>query len=310
MRPATATIGSLYGDGSPILRSGAIDYGVLGLYGVHDYFIQYADPPVQVLEALAQHYPSCRPIAKVTLAYMTKKTNALNFSGALWLHCDRRGGFFGMPPGAVNLTVPGLVDEIIDLITARIIRAPYWAGLHIEALLGSPLSPQSSWDLALKRLWTLLRERVPTSWRLWWNGGQPSLPDWSGCMWENWPFQGGSGGPAGAFDSLRVWPQACPIIFTGEPSTSLAAQKHDYGRACAWMLSKDGDGVHIFAPLEPMGQLPKPPPKFDLGAPLGPAYLQHGLWRRDGELGSVVIDPSYPSNIGNPPARGRAWIIT
>jgi hypothetical protein len=135
-------------------------------------------------------------------------------------------------------------------------------------------------------------------------------------MWENWPFQGGTrGDPAGAFtpvyEMYRREIYDTPILFAASQRVSepglVDRQKLDYVIGCAALF----DGIAIFAGPEP-NEVPWWTwnlPTYDLGSPGGEFYKEHGLWRRDFDLGSVIVDPTYPANIGNPPARGRAWVV-
>lgn len=318
--PPTAWLGGLYSDGSPLVKNGHIDYTISPLYAQHDYLIFYPDIPPILNNWLSTSKPIS--IAKITLSHMWEETRQQFFSGALYQLVKERGGLLRSPSYcAADVTVPGLVDEILELIQRMIINpaktglAP-WRGIHIEALPSMP--PVDTWAAGLLHLQTRLRERIPIDWKLWWNGGVPeNLPtvgefEWTGVMLENWPFQGSTtrDDPAGAFSTIKRWYSQKlyeqPIIFTNLHGDTIDSQRMSYALACAALFNC----VAICAPGDTLGHVPKPiTPNVDLGLPYEEPWESYEAYRRSFEHGHVLADPTFPIYQPSPPARGRGWIF-
>jgi hypothetical protein len=319
--PPEVMLGGVYGDGAPVIVNGEVDPKVLAAFARRDILIAYppgANPGGRkALDAISQ--AGVMLVAKVTLSHLWDDRDATHLTGAINVAAEGRNALIYVadpkPRLKVNLNAPGMVEDIVRLIRLHVITPALlgdglpWKGIHIEG----DHSPE---------LWARLYGAIPLDWILWWNGGSPEITDWVNrpmcdTMDENWPFQNAPAGSGmqGAFARRLDWYQrgiySFPLIFTGTSAVyswnhPINRQRYDYGAACAWMFR----GGHIFAGYEP-NDVPWwqwDVPHYDLGPQIGEPKQEHGAWRQDGEGSSAIIDPTYPANVGNPVARGRAWL--
>lgn len=331
----TATYGGIRGSGMPILTDyhGTIIPDNLDSFAQHDYFIQpptpCSDRRKDILLALKDAAPDTKRIAYVMgIIWPQAQPDPHTYYGQYRILVDSIPNSMllddaGNPTNTVNLIVAG--PSLVNLWLRNVYQAQLpdgtwaWDGMFIDIFYYTAphVNPQlhgyntqaefnAAWADATRTMVNrLVAARRNKGFVLYGNTNAPSVSGFTGWMLENWPHQNGGFNRMKSWYDKRSYPGPC-VIFTNTTADPIQHPEvlpaYKYAAACAQLF----DCILVAEPADPQnGQewWKWEFPYYDLGAPADRYYMDGRLYRRDFELGSLLVDPTVNA------WTGEAYII-